>query len=108
MRFFVGELCKEEKMKYHYAVDEETKKDLSLGDYNYTYEIESCWDEGDEVEYVAQDAAEEYHNDHDGWESSWPCDFTIWNESGKNLGTFTVEREFDPTFSANRKGDKNE
>src|SRR4051812_13285342 len=50
---------------------------------------------------VAIAAAEDYHANHDGWESSWPIDFFIYeSEEGPAVGRFEVERETVPEFYA--------
>lgn len=50
---------------------------------------------------VAIDAAEDFHSNHDGWESVWPMDFTIYeSEEGPAVGRFEVERETVPQFHA--------
>lgn len=78
---------KENKMKYQYTVDDDDKCD-----------IESRYDEED-VEYIAECAAEDYHSNHDGWESEWPIEFEIFLDD-KSIGKFLVEREYSPSFSA--------
>lgn len=69
--------------------------------------FESKWspDSTDEIylKWVAEDAAEYYHDNCDGWESSWPMEFTILDDKKKVLGTFIVERESVPQFSASKK-----
>jgi len=77
-------------MKYQYS----TSHDLE-----YSHTAESVWG-SDDADYVAQDCAENYHNQHDGWESSWPVEMTIWREDGTLLGRFSVELEHEPSFSA--------
>ena len=57
----------------------------------------------DDLEYVAQEAAADYHRDHGGWEASWPVAFTLFNEDGDSLGDFEVERETVPEFRTIRK-----
>lgn len=50
---------------------------------------------------VAIDAAEDYHANHDGWESSWPLDFLIYeSEEGPAVARFEIERETVPQFYA--------
>lgn len=50
---------------------------------------------------VAVDAAEDFHGNHDGWESVWPVDFTIYeSEDGPPVARFEVERETVPQFHA--------
>lgn len=67
-----------------------------------SYQIESN-NEPEFLEYVAQDAAMDYHNNHDGWESSWPLDFIILDEEGRELGRFEIDREYDPCFVVSTK-----
>ncbi|MGO2105094.1 MAG: hypothetical protein ACTH3P_06755 [Proteus vulgaris] len=52
----------------------------------------------DNLEWCASDCAEDYHNHHDGWESSWPVCLIIWID-GACKGKFSVEREYEPVFS---------
>lgn len=50
---------------------------------------------------VACDAAEDYHGNHDGWESVWPLEIVIYeSEEGPPVGHFEVEREVVPQFYA--------
>jgi hypothetical protein len=50
---------------------------------------------------VAMDAAEDYHGNHDGWESRWPLDFIIYeSEDGPPAARFEIERETVPQFYA--------
>ena len=51
---------------------------------------------------VAEDAAELlYQYDEDSDEPiEWPLTLTIWDHSGKKLGTFDVEVEMEPVFYA--------
>lgn len=71
------------------------------------YSFESNWlarmeKEGVDERYlahVAEDAAKNYHSEHDGWEASWPVTFSIFDEAGAHLGDVEVEREYDPVFS---------
>lgn len=66
------------------------------------YGFKSVWD-ADNLENLAEDAAEDFHNGHDGWESQWPLTFNIYDAEGERLlGTCTVEREHNPTFAASK------
>jgi hypothetical protein len=49
--------------------------------------------------YIAQDAADDYHSNHDGWESSWPIKFTVQLQDGTER-SFNVDRDYDPVFFA--------
>ncbi|MFP8522818.1 hypothetical protein [Klebsiella oxytoca] len=55
-----------------------------------------------EFEMMAQDAAEDYWDNHDGWESRWPLDIELFVDGG-SAGVFEVAMEMEPTFSASKK-----
>lgn len=52
---------------------------------------------GDRWWLIADDLATDYHDNHDGWESSWPIVLTIYRD-GCQVARFSVEREMKPTF----------
>ena len=56
------------------------------------------WDK----ELLAEQAAEDLHDNHDGWECSWPLVLVLLTADGLELGSFEVEREHTPTFNAGR------
>lgn len=80
-------------------------------DGEYRYELVSphaaymdgdCADDAD-LEFLAEEAAADFHSEHDGWESSWPLTITLYDgKDGPELGRFIVEREYEPSFSAQR------
>lgn len=55
----------------------------------------------DDLESCIEACAEYYHADCDGCEDQWPLLFMLWIDD-QYLGTFEVEREFDPVFSASK------
>ncbi|WP_275348914.1 hypothetical protein [Proteus mirabilis] len=55
----------------------------------------------DDLDSCIGACAEYYHADCDGCEDQWPLLFMLWIDD-EYLGTFEVEREFDPVFSANK------
>ncbi|MDM3563168.1 hypothetical protein O9361_05990 [Proteus vulgaris] len=55
----------------------------------------------DDLDSCIEVCAEYYHADCDGWEDQWPLLFMLWIDD-QYLGTFEVEREYDPVFSANK------
>jgi len=61
-------------------------------------------------EYIAEDAAQDYFDNHDGWESTWPLTFIILDENLNELGQFVIEMEAVPQFWATKvvKGDFDE
>lgn len=65
------------------------------------YEIESTWGT-EHPEWVAEEAAEDFFHNHDGWEHKWPLKISI--ESGsaymQNQMHFEVDMESVPSFSA--------
>lgn len=52
------------------------------------------------LDYIAEEAAEDYQENHDGWEAVWPVEISIFN-GDELLGKYEVHREYEPRFSAN-------
>lgn len=59
-----------------------------------------------DIEIIAQDAAENFWNDHDGWEMVWPRKFFIFGRDGTLFGTCNVVMESVPEFTATFEGVK--
>jgi len=52
---------------------------------------------------LAELCADDYHSNHDGWESRWPLTLSLFeSEDGPELARFEIEREARPTFVAHR------
>jgi len=67
------------------------------------YETEISWHpEVDVCESVAELCAEDYHCNHDGFESSWPVKIILVSRDDKPQATFAVDRFTEPSFSASR------
>jgi len=49
---------------------------------------------------VAEEAAKDYHQHHNGWEATWPLTFGLLDSDRKEIGLFSVERESVPQFIA--------
>lgn len=82
--------------KFKYYVDGD--------DFENAYEISLAFQyDDDEADDVAEECAEDYHGNHDGWEHSWPADFYIYSMEGKLLGVFEVDRQSTPVFYATEK-----
>jgi len=48
---------------------------------------------------IAAKCADDYHSNHDGWESSWPLTFTLHEtEEGPEIARLEVDREAIPHF----------
>ncbi|WP_099143351.1 hypothetical protein [Xenorhabdus kozodoii] len=89
--------------KIEYAVTDVN----DLTDPSDRYELENpVWD-GSYPRYLAGECAYDYYNNHDGYEDNWPIEITVFN-NGESIGTFSIELEFDPVFSATRKKDEDE
>jgi hypothetical protein len=58
------------------------------------YEFNPTWPNHHDA---AQDAADDYHSNHDGWEASWPVDFSVESPDGV-VKSFSVDREARPEF----------
>ena len=67
-------------------------------------EFKSNFDDSD-GEWLAEKAAEHYHNHRDGWESSWPITLIIQREDGSVIDVYDIDRESVPQFFA-RKTDR--
>lgn len=52
-----------------------------------------------ETDWLAETAAEDLWNNHDGWEATWPQTIHIFYK-GKSLGKFLVNMEAAPGFYA--------
>ncbi len=76
-------------MKYFVKSDGETVEDAK--------ELRSSSASSDVVSF-AEEVAEFYHDNCDGWESSWPIMLTIIDDRGEEHDV-SVDRDFDPTFS---------
>lgn len=74
------------------------------------YKVETSWHLDDEaLGYIAEDAAEDFYNNCDGWESEWPLTFIIWDNDGKEMGRYRVVIESAPLFTASEiKEEENE
>lgn len=54
-------------------------------------------------DYVAEECAANYHNKHDGWESTWPLTFILYRtEDGPERAKMSVDRETVPSFTATK------
>ena len=51
--------------------------------------------------YIIEEAAEDYFNNHDGWENNWPIRIELFIES-ESIGIYSVELESTPIFSASK------
>lgn len=81
-------------MSYYYFVEEYGEDDV--------FPINPTWAKVDT--HLAEECAEDYHYNHDGWEASWPLTICIrTEENGPVVGRFEVDRETVPSFVATQK-----
>lgn len=59
-------------------------------------------------EALAEMAAEDYFDCHDGWESKWPLAFTLLDKLGAVIEHFVVHREDVPSFTAHARPERTE
>lgn len=91
-------------VQYYCAYDRNEKPE-SVNEY-CRYELEDDHNfniEDDDFEFCIETCAEDYYNNHDGWEDGFPCFLMLWIDN-EYLGMFEVELEHEPTFSANKVG----
>ncbi|PHM61246.1 hypothetical protein [Xenorhabdus ishibashii] len=82
--------------KIEYAVTDAN----DLADPTDRYELENpIWDDS-YPDYLAEECADDYYANHDGFDDRGPIEMTIFN-NGELFGTFNIELE--STFSATRK-----
>jgi len=49
---------------------------------------------------ILADAGQDYYDNRDGWEDSWPMKFEVIDEDGNKLFSGDVSVEFEPCFDA--------
>lgn len=54
---------------------------------------------GESWSLIADELAEDYNDNHDGWEAAWPLELRIYSDN-KEVARFSVEKEMVPSFSA--------
>jgi hypothetical protein len=77
-----------------------------LDDENYFGEpqpldkAEKWWrpDDRYHIAWAAEEAAEVFHSEHDGWEAQWPVIFRIYPPGSDTFVRVEVEREAVPAF----------
>ena len=57
----------------------------------------------DSMDWIAEDAASDYYDHHDGWEADWPLKIEIFID-GNSKGVFEIELEMSPTFNSSKVG----
>jgi len=59
------------------------------------------WKDPESYPGVAEKAGEDFWNNHDGWEDTWPLVISLHEfEEGPELGRYSVDMEGVPTFYA--------
>lgn len=71
----------------------------SVNDNDWRYSLDTYM--GVRERDIAEDAAEDYHGNHDGWEATWPVVIHVYEtEDGPEVARYEVERESEPVFTA--------
>ena len=81
---------------YKYFVDDESDELYefeSIREYDCNVQIE--------LDLLAELIAEDYYDEYDEWEDNWPIRITIIKD-GQEIATFSVNKEYEPVFSASR------
>ena len=73
--------------KYHYIIE----------DYGHIYPEDSMTVQSNDSYSFANVVAEDYWDNYDGWESTWPLIFHIYDDE-HYLGKYEVEMEAEPIF----------
>ena len=88
--------CKGEfRVKVYYSTDDHQifEHEVSEG---------TCIHRPLEQRQVIEECAEQYFNEHDGWEAGWPLEFRLHNwKTNEVIARLKVELEFEPAFTAN-------
>ena len=80
-------------MSYFYSVESE--------DDTARYPMDHCLRPKDFQEYDAAEAAEDYHDNQDGWDGEWPLTITLYETlESAAIGKYKVEREDKVVFYA--------
>ena len=82
------------KTTYKYEIENDGER------YEFDHNGASDWETG--RVWIAEAAAEDFFHNHDGWEASWPIEFSIFEAGDKFLGTFSVDCKAVPQFLAHR------
>lgn len=77
-----------------------SKFQYSIRDYKHRFDLDTDGSfDANDGEILAEIAAEDFHNGHDGWEYQWPIPFRIFMED-VFIGEFSVDLEAEPVFHA--------
>ena len=68
--------------------------------HRYAYDLPGDWEAEDELEQMAEAAAQDYWDNHDGFEARWPLTFEILLPDGGLIGSAVVEMDTEPVFTA--------
>lgn len=83
-------------MKVSYSLAGDSQRFVAVGALNTDLRDCAPWEREEILEYVAED----FHDEHDGWESRWPLTFVVYGEMGAEAFRGEVNMGARPTFSA--------
>lgn len=58
------------------------------------------WGDSDDLRWAGEQFGQYYYDDCDGWECSWPMEFTVAKEDGTILGRVYIDNEYRPYFTS--------
>lgn len=68
--------------------------------HRYAHDLTGEWEADDDLEEMAEAAAQDYWSNHDGFEARWPLTFDILLPDGGLIGSAVVEMDTEPAFTA--------
>lgn len=68
--------------------------------YRHAHDLPGEWEAEDDIEEMAEAAAQDYWSNHDGFEERWPLTFEILLPDGGLIGSAEVEMDTEPVFTA--------
>lgn len=69
----------------------------STGEHKFSFQ--SIW-EKDEHEYIIEECAKDFYENHDGWDVAWPIKFKLYDENENYIATYEINLEWEPDFQA--------
>lgn len=82
---------------YFYSCDEYESEARHQHKVQGSWSLADSWD----CRMLAQEAADDYHSNHDAWEAPWPLVFALYgSEDGEEVARFSVDRELQYRFTA--------
>ncbi|HEM6651489.1 hypothetical protein [Acinetobacter pittii] len=84
-------------------------RECSKSRYELNLNDKQAWLESD-LDFVSNQCAQDYWDNHDGWESTWPLEISIFETETAEapIATYIVDMEMEPSFSSSVKAESKE